>query len=229
MTTGRTHDAAVYVDDGTQVLPLVGLLGLTIEGGTTITQEAYLGSTYEQASIHAMGGGVTFSTIFDTDAFDTLASLAVTKPQAQSTFVTLADAAPESWQAIPVTWPRASFSAPSDNAITRPWSLMRAGRGAVGTRVQAFSQNAGGTRTIQSAINANNGGILGVVIATIPSGVTAIALRAPGVSNRALGKRTGYFQASITGSGSVQLVITGGSAAVTGWVLQGKQEALPNG
>ena len=230
MTTGRTHDAKVFIDTGTSAVQLANMLGLTIDGSATTTTEYLLGSEYAEASVHAMGGGVSFSTLYDVPSFDAVAELAESSPQTQSTFVAVCDAAPKSWHAIPVSWPQPGVEAPAADAITRPWSLTRAGGGAAGVLVTPFSVASGATRTLASGVNPSNGTVLALLLSAFGNGITAAKISGPGLNSTNVARRSGYSQYSISGaSGTVTLSLTGGSATVAGFVLQGKKEVVPSG
>lgn len=232
MTVGRTADARFAIDTGTDLRILDNILGGAIAGDGNITRQAYIGETFEQASVHSAGGGVSFTTIYQTTAFEALAAAAASNPNTPTQFAVICEPTPTSWQIIPVSWPRASYDAPADDAITRPWSLMRRGIGWVGTRVDAFDVDSVASTVIGDQLD---------------DGLAFIALS--GYGNRTRVRTTG---ANITGhidldgaalrtgifgpldvdgdDRDLSITITGPDGDVTGWVLSlGKQEVIPSG
>lgn len=227
MTAGRTADARVFVDDGTAMAELNSLLGLTIAGDVTVTTEAYLGSVAEQASVHAAGGGVSFSTIVDTSGFDGDGFRA-------GQFALLCPTAPRSWHHIPVGAPPAGVNAPQSDALTRPWELARRGRGSYGTTIVPFSNfsQASASNIGPSANIAANSRVL-VVIEAVTGDPTNITFSGPaGVGRIPQTRDTAPVMAiwTATGTGRLQAQISGGSSAsMSGWVCVGSFEELPDG
>lgn len=227
MTSGRTADARVFVDDGTAMAELANLLGLTIAGDTTITTEAYLGETAEQASIHAAGGGVSFSTIVDRAGFDGSGFRS-------GQFALLCPSAPASWHHIPVGAPPAGVSAPQADALTRPWELARRGRGSVGTALHRFDGfTASAAADIGPSANIASGARVLVVIETVTGNPTNITFSGPtGVGRIDQARDSAPVMAiwTATSSARLQALISGGSSpSMSGWICVGDWEELPNG
>lgn len=232
MTVGRTSDARLRLDTGTALMRLTNVLGLTIAGEGNITRQPYLEQTYEQASIHSAGGGINFSTIYQTAEFEALAQIAASNPRLSTELAIICPPAPTSWHIIPVSWPRASYDAPADDAITRPWSLMRRGLGWVGTRVDSFDLSATAPATIGGDLDA---GLAFVVLDQIGSrtGFQTSGANITGHINLSGGSmRTGIF-GPLTVSGAdrdLRATIAGPSGNVSGWVLSlGTAEERPDG
>ncbi|MXZ01454.1 hypothetical protein F4Y93_12730 [Candidatus Poribacteria bacterium] len=230
MTVGRTADARFRLDTGTALMTLNNVLGLTLAGDGNVTRQAYLEETYEQATIHSVGGGVSFTTIYQNTAFETLATLAASNPNLESEFAIICEPVPRSWQIIPISWPRASYDAPADDAITRPWSLMRRGIGWVGTSVAAFNARSGVVR----AFGGSSGEIGFIVIESIASGITDIDFSGTDLAGVPANiSRTGIFgpiTKNNAASRNLSITATGGSGNVRGYILTaGRREVVPSG
>lgn len=237
MVTGRTHDARIFVDAGATMVELTNILGLTVEGETESTQHQFLGSTWAHANVHAMGGGVSFSTVYDTASFDAVAAMAESNPQQRSQFLILCPLLPASWHRIPVSWPRPSIEAPQTDAITRPWTLARAGLGDIGTTIQAFTATGAATarsNTIYRGLDDSDGGRAVILITSITGSPSAITIggRAGVPTYTSAADRVPGIRAFNVASGSaanLTMSVTGADTSVAGFVLQGDREELPDG
>jgi len=234
MTIGRTHDSHVVIDTnpggaGTGA-EIINALGLTVEGETTTTQEYYLGERAAQASVHAIGGGVSFSTLYDTADFDTLSGIRETTPQQSPVIAIVCDENPKSWQIIPVQWIKPSWDAPSTDAVTRPWALTRSGLGAFGVNVTPFSVDAGAASNLVTGFGPNKGTRAAIIITEIASAVTAIALAGradlPQYGN-ANQRRVSIRQFDVASGNAANLTMQTTGGTVAGFVVQGSREALP--
>lgn len=233
MTVGRTHDAHLYFDSGSEMIELNNVLGLTVNGELATSRESYLGEEYEQASVHAAGGGVTFSTLYATSGFDALVLNAASTPNTETDFLILCPEAPASWQLIPVSWPRPSYSAPEADAITRPWNLQRRGRGTYGTRITPFDQTNTSASTIASSFGPTGGNKAAIVITSITGTATSISIAGrtgvPVYSNAGQ-RRPGIRPFDVASGAAANLTLAfGGASRIQGFVLQGQEEVLPNG
>ena len=236
MTIGRTHDARVFIDSNPgntgDFGDLTNVLGLTIEGETTTTQEYFLGNIDAQAEIHAVGGGVSFSTVYDTAAFDTLSAITQTPNGSPALCAVVCPNPPASWQIIPVAWIRPSFDAPETDAITRPWALTRTGRGDFGTVIRPFSVPPGNAgKVIFSGFGPSNGTRAAIIITnTDDASAITIAGRTgvPTYGTSAL-RRASIRTFDVASGAAANLTMTTTGGTVAGFVVQGSREALPNG
>jgi len=234
MTTkavGRTHDARILIDSkNTVFVELDNVLGLTIGGETTVTNEYYLNEDYAKATVHAMGGGISFSTIYDGTNIDPLSALLLVPPSDPWDIMILGLGEVSSWQYMPVTPDAMGRNAPTDDAITRPWSLGRAGIGSYGEVIQPFSVTGTAKKVIKSNFGPTEGTTAGIVI-TNASNVTDITISGrTGVPvYTKFGPSIEMFNVAKGNNADLAMQLTGTSPTVSGYIVQGHEEALPNG
>ena len=229
MTVGRTFDTRVLIDTGTELGELDNLLGLTIEGETATSRQAYLGQTWEQAMVHAVGGGVSIDTMYQTAAFETFISEAALSAEGALLCVVCAEP-PASWELIPVSWARPGYEAPPDDAITRTWAFDRNDVSSSGVKVSSFAVNGNAATTIAKGLD-DSDGTTGVIVLTSAKNVTGIALTGRTGLPTYEGVRTGIRQFTVASGAAADLKmkLTGSSASATGFVLQGDEQELPDG
>jgi len=234
MAVGRTADLEVLIDSGAELFTMRDILGLTVEGATTTSRQAHLGEVYEAAMVHAAGGGIGIDTLYQTTEFEAFATSAPLTPDDGNDVLLLAAKAPTSWHLVPCTWARPGYDAPPDDAITRSWALKRRDIGYAGTLVTPFSVTGTDKTVLVKDFDDSNGNV-GVVVITDWTGATGVTLSGRSglpVYTEDAAKRAGIrrFVLATGDPADLSIQLAGSSsAAVTGFVLQGNQEVLPNG
>ena len=238
ITTGKTHDLKLFLGKNDELHQLINVLGLSITGSTTITNESFLDREFEDASIHLVSQAVGFSTVYDTVAFDAVVDALLGERGSSDSedimFACVADKKPKSWQLIPVSFPRPSENAPSADAITRPWSLNQRARGWFGLLVDEFITGSAGTPAKMGMSQNGDGSgeaesdLVQVIILTEKDPATSAIVFADGSENHDVTDALGIqvFD-NDSAAGEMTITTTGGSAS--GILLQGRKEHLPRG
>ena len=233
MTIGRTKDLQIWVATASAAHQVTNLLGMTVNGSADVTNEDYFGREIELASVHAVGTGYDFSTLYDTAANDAVIagllgsaySSGVTPP----TLMVFQDGGVlEHWQAHPVSFARPGIDAPAADAITRPWSLAAAGRGAYGRTVVPFTTNPAGSPVNVLAANAGRDqeGVAYILVTDIAT-ATSLVLN-DGNTAHNLVEADGVQTVSLSTTAAA-ITIDSSTAAATGFVLVGAREVVASG
>ncbi len=229
MTVGKSSDLAILAltpDSGGVVIP--AWLGAGISGQVTTSTEAILGDEWEQASVHAQGQSVQFSTVYDVADLDAALSTifgsgALSPDDQWCLFVS--DKPPTSWELLPVDLHTPGRDAPETDAITRPWSGMVRGRGYFGTGVAKFDED-----TTSLGISSLDGTAVDdaviILVVTAASGVTEVTL-----TDTVDPRHVEGFQVFEDTSAAADLVlgVTGTGETFEGYVLVGRRKELPDG
>ena len=134
----------MWLATGTAAHEVTDLLGMTLTGDAAVTSESFLNKEIEQASVHAGGTAIVFSSMYDTARNATIITGLLGTAQTGSGFFVEAetDGVLEHFQLWPVDFARPGMEAPSADAITQPWAFSVTGRGAYGFRVVPFTTSA---------------------------------------------------------------------------------------
>ena len=147
MTIGKTSDIQVWLATASAVHDVTDLLGMTLTGDAAVTSESFLNKEIEQASVHAGGTAIAFSSMYDTARNAAIITGLLGTSQTGSGFFveSQTDGVLEHFQLWPVDFAKPGLEAPAADAITRPWAFSVTGRGAYGFRVVPFTTNAPAT------------------------------------------------------------------------------------
>ena len=233
MTAGKTHDTQHFIDSGNMLFKIDNLLGVTIGGDGSTSQEYYLGESYAQSSVHAIGGDISFSTIYDNQEFNELVAAVTDNPDIEPRYLVLAEQAPTMFRTMKVSWPQIGVEAPSDNAITRPWSLMRASIGDAGINVTKFEVVGQDRVVIDSDFSPDNGERAGIVITSMSDDVAGIEVAGragvPDYTDK-VRPSIAMFDVRAGGPADLTMELTGtANSKITGYIVQGDREVVPNG
>ena len=234
MTVGKTHDTQHFVDTGIAMFKLDNLLGVTIGGDGSTSQEYYLGEDYAESSIHAVGGDISFSTIYDNVEFNMLVAAVIANPNLQPRYLVLANKAPKMFRTMITSWPQVGLEAPSDGPIIRPWSLMRSSIGDVGVKVTPFDITGTAITTIAEDFDEANGLRAGIVITELSANITNIVISGrvgvPFYNNASRRPGIKMFDVVVGAVADLRLKLTGqNNSNIKGYVVQGDEEVIPNG
>ncbi len=156
---GKTADLEwiVTADGGSDMAVLANVLGGGVAGSGTVTNESFLREQWEQASIHSVGSAVSFTSIYDTPAFDTaISSLLGSGSVSVGAWLFVAGLkTPKSWEGIPADFVRPGKDASSVNAITRPWAATQRDRKYIGH----------GAKSVQTVTIDSDGSASGLLVA----------------------------------------------------------------
>ena len=233
MTIGRTKDLDIWVATASAAHQITNLLGMSVNGSADVTNEDYLGREIELASVHAVGTGYDFSTLYDTAANDAIItgllgdaySSGVTPPVL---LVFQSGGVLSHWQAHPVSFARPGVNAPAADAITRPWSLGAQGRGAYGFAVMPFETSPSGSAVeILESSDARPDDPVAYVLVTDIGTATALVL-ADGSANHDLAESDGVQVIDLSTTDQA-LTINASTAAAEGYVLVGSREVVASG
>ena len=228
----------LFLGSGTELHQLINVLGLSINGSTTITNESFLDREAEDASVHLVSQAVAFSTVYDTADFDTVVDALLGERGSSDNetimFACVADKTPESWQLIPVSFPRPGENAPAADAITRPWGLNQRGRGWFGLKATPFITGSAGTPArLGMSQNGDGSGeaesdLVQVIILTQIDPATSAIVFTDGSENHDVTDTLGIqvFD-NDSAAGEMTIATTGGGA--NGLLLEGRKEHLPSG
>ncbi len=236
---GKTADLEwiVTADGGSDMAVLANVLGGGVAGSGTVTNESFLREQWEQASIHSVGSAISFTSIYDTPAFDAAISTLLGSGSVSSgawVFI-VGLKTPKSWEGIPADFVRPGKDASSVNAITRPWAATQRDRKYIGhgaKSVQSVTIDVSGSASALLA-GGDNRGTLGfthafVYIKALASGVTNMVLT-DGSTAHNLREAAGLQGPISLASTNQALTIDCDTTDQEVTVLLGKLEDLPDG
>lgn len=231
MTIARTFDSRVIMASAALAADLPNVLGYTIAPSNTITQQGFLRREAQEASIHQVGASVSFTTVYDTPAMDTLVDslLGSSGASGRGLYACFVDGGDlTTWEIIPVSIPRPGVNAPIAGTVVRPWSFTQNARAMWGLTYSRFEAINSATQVGLSLDGTSvDDALLVVLLTDVASGVTAVAL-ADGSTNHDLNAGVG-LQVIDDDTASAQLTITPTGGAISGLVLVGQRELMPNG
>ena len=235
---GKTADLEWLISQDEDIAVLVNVLGGGVAGSGTTSTEPFLREQWEQASIHTVGSAVSFTSIYDTPAFDAAVTAMLgtgSVSSGDSWLFVVGLVTPKSWEGIPVDFVRPGKEASSVNSITRPWAATQRDRKYIGhgaKSVQAVTIDSDGTAS-GLLVPGDDRAALGfthafVYIKTMAGGLTNLHFD-DATAPIALEERAGVqgpFALSSTNQ-ALSIDCDGADQAVT--VLLGKMEDLPDG
>ena len=231
MATSRTKDYRFVLGTESALTELTHILGGSVSGDASVTNEAFLNQEVEASSVHTVMESVSISNMYDSAQVDTVLTTLLPSgdssgPDAGIHLVIFQDRAGlETWQGWPVSFARPGFAAPPADAITMPWDLMQSGRGGYGTTVVPLSLTDGTAATILGA-SASRGSdpVLYLVLTEVDSSVTEFEVD-DGSTELNPAHNDGIFVYDISSS-SQALTITASGGTASGFALVGSKQRL---
>ena len=227
--TRPSANTQLFLGHSSGLETLDSVLGLTIGGALTTSQQSYIGTEWADTSVHAVAQTVDFSTLFSTADTDTLLTAVLgtgIEPTEGWDFLA-ADSVHEMWRLIPVTFGPASYDAPIADAITRPWSLAQRDEAYYGDSVSEWETAAADTKVTVGSVS--DGDEIAFVITDTGSGVTDIKLIIGSATHNYSPNNTAIHLRTAGSDDTTVQVETSGGGGAKGLFCVGQKQELPSG
>ena len=170
----KTDDVRIYIGNSSSLVQPTGVLAWNVTGTVITTNQAYLGQRDEEASVHAQGGTVNITTMYDGTDSATLRQMAGSDAR-----IALVDDG-VMFECYPVTVNDQSRTAPQVDAITASPSFPMNGVGVYGTRAVTANLTNGST---SQTVNTTGFASAHVIVTRVVGNVTAVSLGKSGAGN----------------------------------------------
>ena len=141
----KTTDVDVYIGTASSLLPLTDITGLAVNGTSTVTNEARLGTRDEEASVHAAGVSISIDTLYDGTAVAALRGLAGSASN-------IAIINERGFECYPIDIPDLPQSVSPVTPVTSAFTMGQSGRGRYGTSTppQGTLENGAASDTVNT-------------------------------------------------------------------------------
>ena len=232
-TTGRTHDIQIIIGSDDGCWEINDVLSVSVTGSADTTYQSFLNQEVESASVHSVGVSYDFSSMFDTaDNREVVAGLLGSSNVSANDGIYLAvfQAAGDlaHWRGHPVSFGRPGFAAPPADSITLPWSLMCAGRGALGLgNIVSFTTVAGTASTLFAAsVERPDNPVLYLAITSVASEVTAIGGTDGSSALAGIANTSESFTVHELSATDQAIAVTSTGGVISGYAFLGGKESI---
>ena len=223
MATSKTADSRIFVASSTSILELTNVLNWSVNGVTSISNEAMLGTRDEEASVHSAGVNIEIGTMYDTAQVDSLRALAGEGRQ----IVIMTE---NGWETYPVDMPDLGQEAGGTSPLTSSLTVPQRARGRYGSdRIAvAVRQNAAAV-----SVNLDGQSVVQVLITAIGS-TTATNCRFTNSGNHQnvayrVGLQRVTIPTNVQNAAATFNVNDASDVSVTGFILLGSDQPLATG
>ena len=208
------------------------ILDMSIGGNTSPTNQAFLGTPDEEATIHGVGQVFEIGTLYDGGDSDTLRSHIADDADIWIAVISPTDDL-VSWEAAPASLNALPETAPPDDAITDTLSLPISGRACFGVGVDSvkrFSFEAGARSTPLGDIPVGacvllivDSASVGAASFNLTVGAKASTVAGPGI------RKVEAFTVAVSGATVETTTGLAGAEKISGYVLLGQEQEVPVG
>ncbi len=216
MSVRRTVEADIVIGGDGWALDLTNVLGASVAGSATVTNEAFLGTRDEEASVHAVSYSVELSTLYDNADVDALRARV---GQAANIYI----GSNGLFCCFPLDVPEIPRTAGAVEPITASFTMGASGQGRYGTGITSFdlAQN----KSSQGGIDLSGAEAVHVVVSEISSTAPAAFRLVEGSDNVSIPAKLGIHRvaipAAMRASGASISITSASNRSVKGFVLVG--------